>query len=192
MSLDPTVWGTIFPEIAKPRPASPILGFRINRIRFSDPWRKDIVGLTGIRPKAYFWKAGTNIASCVRPGAGYSRNHQVPGSRCSCGFYAFHDFRAFDWSPSHNPGEFVFVGLAGSGIVRIHERGWRAQFARIVAFSYEMPCMERPCDYGLAAHKAIGRKIALELEARFQVPVVSLNRIRDSMLEVGHFVEARR
>jgi hypothetical protein len=191
VGLDPTVWGTIFPELAKTRPASPILGFRINHIRFSDPWRKDIVGLTGIGPRTYFWEAGTNTARCVRPGIGYQKKHQVPGSGCGCGFYAFHDFRAFNWSPSHNPGEFVFAGIAGSGIVRVHERGWRAQYARIVAFSYEMPCLERPCDYGLESHKAIGRKIARELEARYEVPVVSLKQIRDTMLEVGHFVEAK-
>jgi hypothetical protein len=76
----------------------------------------------------------------------------------------------------------VLVGVAGSGIVRIHELGWRAQFARILAFSDEMPSSGKP-------QRRLAAGVARDLEATYHVPVVPLNKLRDVMFESGEFME---
>ena len=202
--LDPAIWGTIFPELidtteapsrwegldrsvwgTHPREPSlkkprPILGFRINQIHFADLQRKRIVGLTGFGPRPYLWQPGKNVATCVRPRMPRTDTgtHQVPGEGCGCGFYAFYDLAHFSRVPST---AFVLLGVAGSGIIRLHGFGWRSQFARIVAFSAEMPPMA-----GLAV---INRERARALEEKYHVPVVSLKNLRDTMRDAGDFVE---
>src|SRR3989442_6986012 len=65
--------------------------------------------------------------------------HRAPATNCSCGLYAVHDLDRLSGFTNLDPDNFVLAGVAGTGIVRVHTEGWRAQVARIVAFSLERP-----------------------------------------------------
>src|SRR2546428_11262463 len=65
--------------------------------------------------------------------------HRAPATNCSCGLYAVHDLDRLSGFTNLDPDNFVLAGVAGTGIVRVHTEGWRAQFARIVALSVELP-----------------------------------------------------
>jgi hypothetical protein len=141
----------------------------------------------------YCWQPGVNTASCLKHQMGArhvalalfrgeeSTHHIAPASGCSCGFYAFHNLAklAAMFQVRHDWNGCVLIGVAGSGIVRIHQLGWRAQFARIVAFSDGMPRLLDQLD----------PSIARALEASYQVPVVPLAKLRGVMLELGNFAE---
>ena len=82
--------------------------------------------------------------------------------------------------------------MAGSGTVRIHQRGWRAQFARIVAFSNEMPERNSFGFFGrtkVRGHRVIGEATVEALAKKYQVPVVPLAELPDLMRAAGDFVE---
>jgi len=88
--------------------------------------------------------------------------------------------------------QFVLTAVAGSGTVRIHQRGWRAQFARIVAFSDEVP--ERASIGFFGKARVRGRRVISEatvqaLVEKYQVPVVPLTELLDVMRSAGDFVE---
>jgi hypothetical protein len=88
----------------------------------------------------------------------------------------------------------VLTAVAGTGIVRIHERGWRAEFARIVAFSDELPelVLWRFGDrQKVKGHKVIGSDLAGALEAKYQVPVVPLKKLAEVMGGAGDFLEGQ-
>ena len=144
MKLDPEVWGNVFPELIRPdeMQTRPILGFRINRVQLvRRSSGKSSVDLRSMGPTGYSWAVGRNEAVCLPSGRtvpGQPR-HLAPATKCSCGLYAVHDI---DWLSAFTnpaPDDLVLAGVAGTGIVRIHTNGWRAQFARIVAFSAELP-----------------------------------------------------
>lgn len=202
MNLDPRVWGTVFPELLEtsdprtPEPirTRPILGFRINRIQIvQDAHRSSRLFLMGFGPRTYFWEPGKNVATCSRRGIGTStpRTHRAPATGCGCGLYACHDLAETRWVPSNTSGV-VLIGVAGTGIVRIHTRGWRAQFARIVAFSDELPEVTAGRFIGRAkvkGHKVIGSDVTRALEEKYRVPVVPLRRLAEVMRGAGDFWE---
>jgi hypothetical protein len=205
VSLDPSVWGTVFPELLE-SPGSrlelpgspggrPILGFRINRLQiFRDEHRRRRLAMTSVVRRGHFWKPGKNVASCRNAGirAWHARNHPAPAPGCTCGLYACHDLSGVPWTGGLNL--FVLTVVAGSGIVVIHERGWRAQFARIVAFSDEFPA---PIVWPFGGRekvrgiKVIGRDVVQALEEEYQVPVVPLRRLADVARAAGDFLEVQ-
>jgi len=65
--------------------------------------------------------------------------HLAPATKCGCGLYAVHAVDRLPEFTNLDADDFVLAGVAGTGIVRVHTEGWRAQFARIVAFSVELP-----------------------------------------------------
>ena len=98
--------------------------------------------------------------------------------------------------------------MAGTGIVRIHAYGWRAQFARIVAFSLETPRLPRltsremeilrrvaghmsglPISPPMKESQRLSRELARALEDKYQVPVVPIDKLREAMASVGNFWE---
>lgn len=193
MELDPQVWGTVFPELLEgqePIGTRPILGFRINQIirDTGDPFG---LRLRGLVPRPYFWEPGRNVATCA---TSFSP-HQPPGPACGCGLYACHDFMEF--AGGTLPVGFasrgiVLAGVAGTGIVRIHERGWRAQFARIVAFSDEIPVLatrrfSRRTE--ISGERVVGPAVARVLLEKYQVPIVPLRELPKAMRAAGDFVE---
>ena len=211
MRLDPDVWGTVFPELCEAAGSAqtrPVVGFRVNRIHFVGERRR--LALTGIGPRTYFWEPGRNIAVCCGPLGAFDKPvHEAPAAGCRCGLYACHDLGEFHWVSrvqsvqraariqwnSRFPildDQFVLTGVAGSGTVRIHQRGWRAQFARIVAFSDEIP--ER-ASFGLfgrakvRGHRVISEATVQALVEKYQVPVVPLTELPDLMRAAGDFME---
>jgi len=211
VQLDPDVWGTVFPEL---RPASgsaqtrPVVGFRVNRIHFIGNRRS--LALTGIGPRTYFWEPGRNIAVCCGPLGAFGKPvHEAPAAGCGCGLYACHDLGELQWVSRVQSvqraarmqwnsrflipdDQFVLTAVAGSGTVRIHQRGWRAQFARIVAFSDEMPERASIGFFGrpkVRGHRVISEATVQALVAKYQVPVVALMELPDVMRAAGDFVE---
>ena len=191
--LDPAVWGTVFPELRQASGSAqtrPVVGFRVSRIHFIGARRS--LALTGIGPRTYFWEPGRNVATCSGPiGAFGKPPHEAPAAGCGCGLYACHDLGALHYFPTPDH-QFVLTGVAGSGTVRIHQRGWRAQFARIVAFSNEMPERNSFGFFGrtkVRGHRVIGEATVEALAKKYQVPVVPLAELPDLMRAAGDFVE---
>lgn len=198
MKLDPRIWGAVFPELLDspvPTRTRPILGFRINRIQIvQDAHRSSRLLLMGFGPRTYFWEPGRNVATCSGRGIRTSTvpTHQAPATGCGCGLYACRDLAETRWVPSIASGPVVLTAVAGTGIVRIHTRGWRAQFARIVAFSDELPELTAGRFIGRAkvrGHKVIGSDVARALEEKYQVPVVPLAKLAEVMRAAGDFLE---
>jgi len=203
VNLDPAVWGTVFPELLDspvPTGTRPILGFRVNRIQIvQDEHHSSHLFLRGFGPRTYFWEPGKNVATCSGHtfAASDAPIHRVPAPGCRCGLYACHDLgEVARGVRTLRAGidRFVLTGVAGTGIVRIHERGWRAQFARIVAISSELP---EPSN-GLftfrakvSGHKVIGRHLAQALAEKYQVRVVPLTRLAEVMRAAGDFLEGQ-
>jgi hypothetical protein len=152
VKLDPEVWRPVFPELVGPDDTQtrPILGFRINRVQLVRRWLgKPSVVLRGMGPSGYSWEAGRNEAVCWFPG----KRHLAPATNCSCGFYAVHDVDRLSWVTHLDADNFVLAGVAGTGIVRVHTDGWRAQFARIVAFCVELPEISAPRSVLIDGHQ---------------------------------------
>jgi hypothetical protein len=248
VNLDPEVWGTVFSDLvgSDETQTRAILGFRINRVQLVRRWwGKPSVVLRSMRPNGYSWEAGRNEAVCLRPRRTMPSQpgHIAPATNCGCGLYAVHDVDRFSVFSNLAPDYFVLAGVAGTGIVRVHTEGWRAQFARIVAFSVELPEMPASCiltprewrvlalRFGLidghqltveevgkrfgvgperirqieahAIRKArhpswskeaqrLSATAAEVLEAKYQVPVVPLDKLKEVMAGVGRFWEEMR
>src|SRR2546426_11567099 len=141
------------------RGTRPILAFRLARVCVSD--LEDCVKGTLASPVAsqYVWRAVRNLSSCdpmggskVATGSGAQEEHEsphkAPASGCECGFYAWHtldglfrplgyfpaarwSFRRY-WRLPHKRDWMMLTGVAGTGTVRIHEKGWRGGVAAIV------------------------------------------------------------
>lgn len=144
MKLDPEVWGSIFPELVGPDETQrrPILGFRINRVQLvRGGWGEPSVAVRSMGLSEYAWEPGRNEAVCLLPGrpAHDQPRHVAPAMGCSCGLYAVHDLDYLTWITTLDSDYFILAGVAGTGVVRVHTNGWRAQFARIVAFSVDLP-----------------------------------------------------
>lgn len=249
MRLDPDVWGNVFPELVPPDETQrrPILGFRLNRVHVVRKlWGKPSVVLRSLGSSGYSWGAGRNEAVCWPSGPVVRRQprHQAPASGCSCGLYAVHDLNELSTLTLLAQGDVVLAGVAGAGIVRVHTRGWRAQFARIVALSIELPQIPMEWTltnrerhvllllsgsvgghrlsfedvgkrFGVSAerirqieakavektrHQTVGaesegnlsRRVRKALEAKYQVPVVPMGKLKEMMADAGNFWEETR
>jgi hypothetical protein len=249
VKLDPEVWGKVFPELVGPDETQtrPILGFRINLVELVPRWcGKPSVALRSMGPNAYSWEAGRNEAACLVSGrlVPNKPGHVAPGTGCSCGLYAVHDVDQLSGFTNLDSDRVVLAGVAGTGIVRVHTYGWRAQFARIVAFSDELPEIpigstltprerrvlqlrfgsidghQRTLDdvgkrFGVSAERirqiearalrktrppsrskeAQGRlsaTVAEALEAKYHVPVIPLDKLKEVMAAAGNFWEEMR
>jgi hypothetical protein len=97
------------------------------------------------------------------------------------------------WAVGADSKLLVLTAVAGTGIIRIHERGWRAEFARIVAFSDELPVISlwRLGGAKVSARKVIGSDVARALEKKYQVPVVPLKKLAEVMRGAGDFLEGQ-
>ena len=211
MQLDSGVWGTVFPElraVSGPAETRPVVGFRVSRIHFIGARRS--LALTGIGPRTYFWEPGRNVATCSGPiGAFGKPPHEAPAAGCGCGLYACHDIAELhlawmvqgaryiakmQWDSRFSTpyDQFVITGVAGSGTVRIHQRGWRAQFARIVAFSDEIPERASIGFFGRAkagGHRVVSEPTVQALVEKYRVPVVPLTELPNVLRSAGDFVQ---
>lgn len=221
VKLDPEVWGNVFPELGGPEQTQrrPILGFRINRVQLVRRWwGKPSVTLRSMVRNGYSWKAGRNEAVCLVSGRPVPDQppHVSPGTGCSCGFYAVHDVDRLPRLTNLDSDYLVLAGVAGTGIVRVHTDGWRAQFVRIVAISAELPDIpvytltpreRRVLELlGTTPHAKALRKtrhprrnkeaqgrlsttVAEALEAQYQVPVIPLDKLKEVLADAGSFWE---
>jgi hypothetical protein len=92
------------------------------------------------------WHAGWNVAMCWPPPAGRPQDsaHAAPLEGCTCGFYATKKPVAIDPTVGFRstPGTGLIMGkVALSGKVIEHERGYRAEKARVVEL-YALPGRE--------------------------------------------------
>ena|SRR2546423_773453 len=185
MQLDLRFWDGIFYD--GPRPTSvgtrPVLGFRLNS--YSD---RGLISITD----AYTWKPGQNLALC----RSFPTKHHAPGPACTCGFYACRDLvqllRGLASGAARLPAQqLIITGVAGRGIVRVHERGWRAQYARIVALCDERPALVFGQEGGriLVGHELLRQEAAPSLGEKYGVPVVPLSELLNAMRSVGDFAE---
>jgi len=91
----------------------------------------------------HVWRPGVNHAECLAddfyplPDADQCSCHQAPAIECSCGLQAFYHLQqAQDYLDTQlNPaaGAYVIGLVAGAGKVRMHQIGWRAQQAQVLA-----------------------------------------------------------
>lgn len=104
----------------------------------------------------YGWGNGVNDAFCPRAEAAYisvtdwtdmsnprsfRTEHQVAGSYCFCGFYAYFDpSDAYSYMPTSDPG--VLGIIRAHGRVTVGDDGFRAEHAEIVCFVRERPPVE--------------------------------------------------
>lgn len=246
MNLDPEVWRNVFAELVGPdqTQTQPILGFRINRVQLIRRlWGKPVAVLRGAA--GYAWEAGRNEAVCLSLGRTPhgQPGHVAPASECGCGFYAVHDADQLSRYPGLADEDSVLTGVAGTGIVRVHTLGWRAQFARIIAFSVELPPTARDAltprerrvlelrfglidghqrsleevgkRFGIAGERIrqieakalqkvrnpsrftsvqrrLSATVAEALEAKYQVPIVPLDSLKQVMAAAGNFWEDMR
>jgi hypothetical protein len=186
MQLDLRFWDGMFYD--GPRPTSigtrPVLGFRLN-------WYSD-GGLVSLSNLGYTWKPGQNLARC----RSFPTKHHAPGPACTCGLYACHDLVQLlrdvaSCAASRPTEQLIIAGVAGRGVVRVHERGWRAQYARIVALCNELPVLVFRQEGGtiLVGHELIRQEAAPSLGEKYGVPVVPLNDLFNAMRSVGDFAE---
>ena len=84
----------------------------------------------------------------------------------------------------------MLTGVAGTGTVRIHAKGWRAEFADIVGLSDEVlssfPFPDPP-DGRPKLHKAIDGALAHIVGDKYQVPILAAAQLQELMHGLGDF-----
>lgn len=109
-------------------------------------WR--VANTMWARMGGYLWS--WSMLDCWRKGEEWKQaecrvGHRIPGDDCRCGIWAFFDLQtmAKELSPLSRPGEpYEYVsGIIGAGgDIVVHELGFRAQYAKVLAiFSDEWP-----------------------------------------------------
>ena len=155
--------------------AGTILGVRI--------WRTDM-GLCSLRSSSTGarWQThgGATAAVCVRHD---NRYHRVPGKECTCGLYAHHAYR---FPPQilrrlHRPDPRTVVGFVEAwGRIELHLEGFRAEFARPVAFiNFTWPKPkedEDPRWYGTRKRRCAYECRLIELAERCGAEVIDCNK----------------
>ncbi len=106
--------------------AEPVLGFRA--------WSIDREGRLGPVTGGASWKAGINEAECfaLRPG---TPKHKPPKRGCGCGFNAFHRIGRTDLHDNRMP--WVVGAIGAWGEIDVYRDGFRAEYASVIALSYE-------------------------------------------------------
>ena len=101
------------------------------------------------------WRTGgeTTWAECLVGSRGSSRHPAgagTPAGNCTCGLYALHPLAALDssfWRPNWIEGSLQVAGVVEAwGRVHVHTEGFRAQYARPLAFA--VIGRPRDSDYG--------------------------------------------
>lgn len=137
-----------------PRVSGPLVGFRAWTLR------NGRLCPTGYSEGAA-WVAGVNAARCVG-------GHRAPAHDCRCGLYALREWWMLGASDHGVWGAVVLWGR-----VEVHRRGFRAEFARIVALSSH-PSQSRSHRVAVAS---VGRAL--------MVPVVGIPELGAVASEFG-------
>lgn len=129
----------------------PLLGYRF--------WRVGRDGSLRCMLSRDVWLAGGNRASCWRCG------HEAPGRLCRCGFNALHG------PPEHEFDEHrgaVLGAIAAWGQIEVHQAGFRAQFAQVIALA----------DGGV--RRSPRRSRIVRAATRYEVPLVPLDQLAEA------------
>lgn len=139
-------------------------------------FRRWIIKRQGLACRGGVWTPGINESVCRRLNATsglyyageleeIARGHpayHAPNSNCSCGLYAWHTLERL----RHRNNGFFYVGeppieifgaVAGWGPAVVHNTGWRAQYARILAIAvaeHETPFVTAVAQ-GVAQHHGV-------------------------------------
>lgn len=199
--LNMNVWGSLFGSPDQPMADPPVIGFRVCRVDWRDTGGPRLYGI-GVG-NAYKWLPGENVALCAHAksirdldGNFISQGHQAPQEHCSCGLHACTDLVTLDNVTKTHGGlkgysdrNHVLVGVIGTGEVLLFEKGWRAQFARVVAICDAFPGTLIKDSNGKVI-KVMAKKVASadtlsELGRIYNANVVSLRDIETVVREHG-------
>jgi hypothetical protein len=146
--------------------------------------RKEPLTLWSAGMGAARWKPGVARAECrldearARGYPGWPRvggPHEAPHRDCACGFYAHHDLLGV-YTSRAGGGDQVIGAIAAWGRIEVHQSGFRAEFAKVVAIAL----MERQV-VGDAEKRA-----ELELLAeRYSADCVSVVDLEEAALKHG-------
>lgn len=172
MSLDWNVWGPAFASgESATGDARPIGGFRFCSLE-EDGNNLRLTSLGG----GSYWEPGVNVATC-RVG----RKHSAPQRACACGFYACLDLTAL--LKTVGPTDEVLCAVIGGGRVVVHERGWRAQYAEIIALCAYVPGRIVRGKDGRLLHvtkrDVVPPETLHEVARRYGVPAVPVAQLED-------------
>ena len=147
---------------------TPLIGFRDWRVRV-EPLR-----LTGVI-HAVGWPLDDVVATCrvVEGLHSWDALHGAPRADCTCGLYGRHELAEVPKAiplAHHIYGVRVIGAVVGWGRMVIHERGWRAEFAKPVALAYG------PSDL---------RRITADLADEYGIPVVAASELQWVAAEFG-------
>jgi hypothetical protein len=132
-----------------------LIGFRCWRMPFGAPSLQSATS-------NHAWRRGVNEAICD------SMDHAAPYPRCQCGLYAFHRPTPLEATPRELAG-----AIAASGNIEVYRKGFRAQYARIIALA-RLP--DTP----------ITTTQAEVLAAYYRVPLVTWDRLHELRDTQGH------
>jgi hypothetical protein len=172
-----------FEDLFRPRAAGPpssgLPGVRLCQIKES---RKGLVlGSIGGGFK-YEWQPGMNEAKCHVP-------HIVPRARCGCGLYACTDIVSLTETLTPPFDNVLLCGVVARGRIIEFERGWRAQYAEIVAVTDTLPSriVRDMAGKLLTIQRRSNTDPAAlaEVSLRYDVPAVSLAGLEDFMQSLG-------
>ena len=84
------------------------------------------------------WRTDGSRTEAFCATTGFKPTHSPPGKDCECGLYAYHPWsheaRNLDSSPAWNRGWSLAGAVEAWGRIELHREGFRAEFARPVAF----------------------------------------------------------
>lgn len=137
-----------YSKVTIPDQITPVYGIRT--------WFADPLGLlSSLHVSHHKWFPGWNEASCHGI---YSPHEKAPANHCKCGFYAYN----FDHAYEAGLVDCICGIVAFRGKVIIHERGYRAEQAKVVA---------------LLRHR-LSDKRTKDVGRRYDVPVFKLSSSR--------------
>lgn len=126
-----------------------IFGFRV--------WQLDAAGYLSSQGLGNTtWESGRNVAVCAQD---FGDGHRAPIANCGCGLYAYHDPDEIELIRFPG-GTFPIAGIVRAwGDMEVHEAGFRAEYAEIVALCLPWPAIveERPVKFQL--WDAFGRAV---------------------------------
>ena len=203
LDLTQGVWGSLFGSPDAPVSDPPIIGFRIFKIQNSGVNDQGAPGprLFGIgMGSGYKWLPGENVALCANSatvkdinGNFIQQGHVAPQLHCGCGLHACTDLTTLDQVvhgiKQYAGGQHVMAGVIGRGRVEEFEKGFRAQYAHIVAICDAFPGRVIKDTNGKVI-KILSKKVGTpdtmgQLSAYYNCPIVGLRDLEAVVREHG-------
>ncbi|MDQ3630230.1 MAG: hypothetical protein M3417_02920 [Actinomycetota bacterium] len=153
---------------AVPTYSKPVVGYRVWRVDADGRlWPRAVGALARLRAQP--WRPGDNLAECLLVHVGKAP-HDAPRNDCDCGFYGWHEVVSI---PRRLPDDLVAGAISGWGDLEVHEDGFRAERARVLALG--MP--EKPGGIAPAGARAA--------TVRYGVPLVPIAELAAAAAPFG-------